>query len=85
MSKSLKQTYTADIRCRNCGRSYTEHIEKGVEVIDFLLCKECPNCGCMTLEKDYFKNDRADGILEVELPPVAEPKPGDVFYEKVRL
>lgn len=50
----LEAIYQVQIKCSNCSKVQTVKIQKGQLITDYVVGKECPNCGCVTMR--YFKN-----------------------------
>ena len=52
-----KEFYKVNVKCRNCGYTYLEEVEKGCTIFDWLYNKKCKHCGCATLGHDWPYDD----------------------------
>ena len=49
--------YIVKTYCRNCAEHSITQIKKGTLIQDYLIDKECENCGCKTLTRDLYGGD----------------------------
>lgn len=48
----MKETYHAQLFCKNCGAKTQADIPKGTYITDYLYDEICPECGCDSLTRD---------------------------------
>ncbi len=45
LDNNYSETYSHTDNCTNCGKLVVHQIPKGVTIAQYLLHKQCPNCG----------------------------------------